>query len=583
MLTLGSVPKVCRIIRPTTLLSFWCIMPGVVSSPLVTVSEVVRFGLPPGTTILAGAGGLGNPVTWARLLRARPTTLSSVERGEVWLLSPGALFQVGDHRAATRLVQDLASAGIVAMVVSERPIPELLAAANETSLPLVLLPSDTSLMQAEKALVGFLVDRERTIGTRVQTVYDRLLGTLVEDRGSELIGVVLHDVTGKAFYLLDDHFQPTVQMGGDERTAEGLVEIRRRFWEGQLGPVGERLITLLSGEGRGTPRLAALLRPINLRNTVEGYLALLGNRDEFGDFESRVADRAASVLAIELAKQLAVEEAHRRVQGDFLQDLFDNPSVSLENLTPRARGLGYDLASPCVVAAMRLALPQRATPSTAQLQNFMDVARRRLALANVASLLRIRGGTLHILLPAAYTSVDHLDGLTGWIETLRSEIEDGLAPEILPIVAGIGRSPGPTVSFHQSLQEAIQAADISATLPEGARTLHFARLGALRLIFHLVGHPELQAFLSDLLGPLETSDRSGRSEFLQTLDAYFHAGGNHMQAARNLHVHRNTLIYRLDRIQEVLGGVDLEDPDTRLNLQLALKIRAAFGAQPLAY
>jgi purine catabolism regulator len=145
-------------------------------------------------------------------------------------------------------------------------------------------------------------------------------------------------------------------------------------------------------------------------------------------------------------------------------------------------------------------------------------------------------------------------------------------------VAGIGRSPGPAISHHTALREATRAADIAATLPAGAATLHFARLGALRLIFHLAGHPELEAFERDVLGPLEAYDRARRAEFVQTLDAFLRAGGNHMRAARDLHVHRNTLIYRLERIQELLGGASLEDPEVRLNLQLALKIRSALGA-----
>jgi purine catabolism regulator len=97
------------------------------------------------------------------------------------------------------------------------------------------------------------------------------------------------------------------------------------------------------------------------------------------------------------------------------------------------------------------------------------------------------------------------------------------------------------------------------------------------LIFHLADNPELRAFQRDVLGPLENSDAARRSEFVRTLDAFLRAGGNHMRAARDLNVHRNTLIYRLERIQELLGGANLEDPENRLNLQLALKIRAALG------
>jgi purine catabolism regulator len=128
------------------------------------------------------------------------------------------------------------------------------------------------------------------------------------------------------------------------------------------------------------------------------------------------------------------------------------------------------------------------------------------------------------------------------------------------------------------MREATRAAEIAASLPaDSPAAQHFARLGALRLIFHLTENPELRAFQRDVLGPLEASDLSRRSEFVRTLDAFLRAGGNHMRAARDLNVHRNTLIYRLERIQELLGGTDLEDPEVRLNLQLALKIRAALG------
>jgi DNA-binding PucR family transcriptional regulator len=138
------------------------------------------------------------------------------------------------------------------------------------------------------------------------------------------------------------------------------------------------------------------------------------------------------------------------------------------------------------------------------------------------------------------------------------------------------------MTHYTAMREATRAADIAASMSvmapnTAAASLHFARLGALRLIFHLADNPELRAFQRDVLGPLEASDAARRSEFVRTLDAFLRAGGNHMRAARDLNVHRNTLIYRLERIQELLGGANLEDPEMRLNLQLALKIRGVLG------
>src|ERR671933_2570057 len=86
---------------------------------LVTMSEVLRFAMPPGSSVVAGGGGLGNTVTWARQLRARPAALGRVEQGELWLLSAVALQLIGDARSLARLVRDMAQAGGVPLALTE--------------------------------------------------------------------------------------------------------------------------------------------------------------------------------------------------------------------------------------------------------------------------------------------------------------------------------------------------------------------------------------------------------------------------------------------------------------------------------
>ncbi len=535
--------------------------------------------MPPATEVLAGGKGLGNAVTWARLLRARPASLARIEHGEMWLISSPALQVLGDPRSLARMVRDMGEAGVVAFVTPEALAAEVNAAADAAGTPLLRVPPETPLTEIEKAIVGMLVDRDRAIGQRVQEVYERLLATLVEDRGLELISNIVAEVTGKAVYLLDEHFQPTIQTGGGERSADALADVRRRHWEGLLGNVSERPIVVRSVADEP---LAVALRPLTLRGAVEGYVALLGPPDDFVDFDHQVADRAASVLAIELAKQSAVVEARLRLQGDFLTDLLDNPTAPEDPLVERARRLGYDLSRPHLVFVLRPrdsdAAGANGSASRAQ-QRFVDAARRRLVLTDVTTLLRERDGSVQVLMPCP-PELDPADSdaSVDWVDRLRRSLEESLAPDTLPVVAGVGRSPGAETTPYAAMREATRAADIAASIAaEAPAALHFARLGALRLIFHLADNPELRAFQRDVLGPLEVSDAARRSEFVRTLDAFLRAGGNHMRAARDLNVHRNTLIYRLERIQELLGGADLEDPETRLNLQLALKIRAALG------
>ncbi|MFC5207215.1 helix-turn-helix domain-containing protein [Pseudonocardia sulfidoxydans] len=68
------------------------------------------------------------------------------------------------------------------------------------------------------------------------------------------------------------------------------------------------------------------------------------------------------------------------------------------------------------------------------------------------------------------------------------------------------------------------------------------------------------------------SDASGRSEYVNTLAASLENWGETRRAADILHIHPNTLRYRLAQLTD-LAGIDLDDPTQRLVLQLQLRLR----------
>ena len=72
-----------------------------------------------------------------------------------------------------------------------------------------------------------------------------------------------------------------------------------------------------------------------------------------------------------------------------------------------------------------------------------------------------------------------------------------------------------------------------------------------------------------LISPLREHDRARRSDLVRTLKTYFAAGTNASEAADRLFLHRNSMLYRLERIQ-ALTGLDLKDHRVALALQLGL-------------
>jgi purine catabolism regulator len=81
--------------------------------------------------------------------------------------------------------------------------------------------------------------------------------------------------------------------------------------------------------------------------------------------------------------------------------------------------------------------------------------------------------------------------------------------------------------------------------------------------------PQKAAYYLDLLEPLRHYDHKHNGDLLKTLSAYLRHGGNSVQTANALFIHRNSLRYRLSRIQALIS-LDPDDPDARLALQIAL-------------
>src|SRR5438046_985679 len=129
----------------------------------------------------------------------------------------------------------------------------------------------------------------------------------------------------------------------------------------------------------------------------------------------------------------------------------------------------------------------------------------------------------------------------------------------------------PSLKFTPTSLIILQALQIGRRL-FGENQIHsFTHLGVYRLLFHLDRQSELRDFYRETLGPLLHTDTRGDSTLIDTLEGYFRCNGNLSETARTMHLHRNSLLYRLGRIEEVLGQ-SLDDSELRLSLQIALKI-----------
>jgi purine catabolism regulator len=103
-----------------------------------------------------------------------------------------------------------------------------------------------------------------------------------------------------------------------------------------------------------------------------------------------------------------------------------------------------------------------------------------------------------------------------------------------------------------------------------------AEFGPFARLLATADQSALRSFVHDTLEPVTAYDRKHRSSFLSTLDAFLTHACRYQPCADALGIHVTTLRYRLQRATD-LFGIDLDDRETRLALEVALRLRAAIG------
>lgn len=158
--------------------------------------------------------------------------------------------------------------------------------------------------------------------------------------------------------------------------------------------------------------------------------------------------------------------------------------------------------------------------------------------------------------------------------TKRAIAEAVLVFPELRIHIGVGTPHLGVAGIRSSVTEATTA--VRAARERGFINLphQFDRLGLSRALVRWAEIDGVRPVINEIISPLLDQTPRRAREALTTLRAYLDSGRNISTTAEGLHLHRNTVRYRLDRIMALLP-VDLDDPDERLLLELSCRIAAS--------
>lgn len=166
------------------------------------------------------------------------------------------------------------------------------------------------------------------------------------------------------------------------------------------------------------------------------------------------------------------------------------------------------------------------------------------------------------------------------LEQLAQSISDTLSSEFYCRVGvGIGTIVENIKDLARSYKEAQIAIEVGKVFESEKEIISYENLGIGRLIYQLPT-TLCEMFLSEVFkhGSLETLDK----ETLQTIQVFFENNLNVSETSRKLFVHRNTLVYRLEKIRK-LTGLDLRQFDHAITFKVALMVKRYLTSKPIKF
>jgi len=554
----------------------------------LTVREAMALGGLQRGEVLAGAKGLDRTITWVKVLES-PETISWLAEGELLLT---VAFAIKDDLAAQRdLMRNLAAVGSSGLVIKpERYLPEIpddmLGQANEFGIPLIRIPQDVSYLEIMTPILERIINAQNAdlrrsieihrqftdlaLGGQGLDVIVRTLGELVEssisleDANWRLLAS--HVVPG----LTDRHRQQTLaHHGTPPKAQEAVASMIQEVVEGRK----PRKVAPIPEAGMTAHRI---ITPIFAGGENLGYLSIIEHPQRHEQLAMMAIEHAATVIALEMIKQREVAEAEDHVRGELVDDLLNGTFGDASNVQRRARYLHYDLSTPHLLLVIDVDhfgrvikeshYPERRV--IALKHQLFQVVTGAVRRKNPRHLATAHSDSVIVLVPQPAGADADGDELARRIRQAVADSDLGITVSV-----AVGRLCVKPDDFKPAFVEAQRALDLMVRFGKKEQVVNYDRLGVYRLLAQIDDRTGLEAFAGRMLEPLVAYDKARGTPLLKTLETYLQRHGNLRQSARDLHIHLNTLHYRLQRIASLIGA-DLKDADVRLDLLLALRVRA---------
>ena len=550
----------------------------------VRLGDILKLDLLAGAEVIAGDSGLNNEITSVNVMEV-PDIVDWVRPGEFLLTTAYSL--ADNIEEFNNLIPSFAERGVCGMGLKvKRYIQELpesvIQTANRLNFPIIIIPQGVSYGELMKEIFTYIIGEQTRLLEQINSFNSQIRDVMLKRGGMEEFAELISQVIDCPVLISDQIHKSYVVYSKDKKWKNILDHVVPATIDHTSIADQPNLTETSTGfdviDGEKVLRYSL---PIFFEEHLYGHIYIWDVNQCVDQSNLFVIQSATSLIALHIVSKLTVSQRENVHRTNFLELLLSKEPDAQAKAIRDAEYYGFDPFAWHQCLVLRLNFQDRNRSALLLTRRIQESS---FLLTGILSQIQRKASTPYVWASQSDSICFLLEFDQNQSPEMRSQQSRHFVYQLLeiarelkieePCFIGIGQTYEGYDKLHNSLHEAQQAVRVleNSRLKQQQHYGFFEDMGVARLFGSSEIQEDLLNYSDQILEPFMAYDAEHDSKLLDTVRVYFEHGGNLRKISEVLFTHYNTIVYRINRIRDVLK-IDLKDPETAFAIQLALRIR----------
>ncbi|MDO5563706.1 MAG: PucR family transcriptional regulator [Eubacteriales bacterium] len=534
----------------------------------ITIEELLSLDFLKLSNVIAGSNGIKNNITQINVMEV-PDIERWVVEGD-FVITTGYVVKDNPEKLYDIInlfnKKKVASLGIkVDRYIMQIP-DDVINLANDLNFPIITIPSDLSFSYIISETSKVILNKQINIIREIQDTQEKLTNIMINGGDIKEICKMLYDNTHNSVAIYDDIFSNYVieTENNDDKSKYAIIIEKDKF--NRISNHKEEINEVGNFDNINNKNIKRISIPIQKDDKLYGFIYLWEDIIQLTDAKKFIARSTTSYIALAISNRMNIERMAIKHRQKFVYNIISGDDEKIKNAIMDKSLFDFDESNSHQIIYINVHKNENSSLNEIyQLIHYFTALIRSISSSLALKCITAQeDGHIIIVCENNFQNIENFNiRIKKFVNIFIEFIESKKLNAKVDI--GIGRNYKRVENLKLSLQEAVQASKINNN------KYLFEEMGILRILSNDQINGEYILLYNEYLKPIIEYDKKKQLDLLNTIKVYLEESGNAKAMSRILHVHYNTIPYRLEKIKKI-SNIDLNNSNDRFLIQILLKI-----------